>query len=62
MQIDRGTKLEARTAYNEWVAMVAIDRPTRGKDFPVVWVKEPHQPDTMALPWPLDAVREPEET
>ena len=68
MEIEPGTVLEVTTASGSTVRMRAIGRPTKGRDFPVVWVcTEPEyeraqadgdEPD--ALPWPLDAVRIPE--
>jgi hypothetical protein len=64
MQIERGTRLEATTASGDVVVVRALDRPTRGRDFPVVWVcteeeyeraeRADEEPD--GLPWPLDAV------
>lgn len=39
--------------------MIALGRPVRGMDFPVVWVcsEEDFSDDERGLPWPLDAVR-----
>lgn len=64
MDIEPGALLEARTAEGSYVRLRAVGRPTRGRDFPVVWVctEEEYEraiasndaPD--ALPWPLDAV------
>jgi hypothetical protein len=64
MSIQAGTILEATTASGAKVRMRAVDRPTQGRDFPVVWVctedeyeralAADHEPD--ALPWPLNAV------
>jgi hypothetical protein len=64
MQIERGTRLEATTASGEVVVVRALDRPTRGRDFPVVWVSteeeyeraEQADDEPDGLPWPLDAL------
>ena len=48
--------------------MRAVGVPTRGRDFPVVWVcteveyerAVAEEDDADAIPWPLDAVRVPE--
>jgi hypothetical protein len=67
MSIEPGTLVEATTASGTKVLMRAVGSPTRGRDFPVVWVcteqeyerahAEGDEPD--ALPWPLDALSVP---
>jgi len=62
--IEAGSVVEAVTATGERVRLRAVGRPTRGRDFPVVWVctEEEFQEAEKAgrpvkgLPWPLDAV------
>jgi hypothetical protein len=64
MAIDVGTLVEAVTATGERVRLRAVGRPTRGRDFPVVWVcteEEFQEADqggrpAKGLPWPLDAI------
>jgi hypothetical protein len=64
MAIGVGTLVEAVTATGERVRLRAVGRPTRGRDFPVVWVcteeefREAEQGGhpVKGLPWPLDAV------
>lgn len=68
MAIDVGSIVEARTASGELVSMRAMGAPTRGRDFPVLWVCTQEEweraqasgtaPD--GLPWPLDAVKVPQ--
>lgn len=58
--------VEVTTAGGEHLPMKALGAPTRGRDFPVLWVSTPEEyeraemegrePD--GLPWPLTAVRE----
>jgi len=63
MPIVRGTVLEARTASGATIRVRALAAPTRGKNFPLVWVCLEEEYDQMApdaqydaIPWPLDAV------
>lgn len=68
MTIQRGTILEATTASGSTVLVRALDKPIRGRDFPVVWVCTPEEWDRAVLtaeepdglPWPLNAVMEPQ--
>lgn len=63
--IQRGSLVEATTANNEVIRMIAISGPIRGRDFPVVWVctegewaealEANEEPD--GLPWPMTAIR-----
>lgn len=66
MAIDRGDRVEATTASGERVLMRALGPPTRGRDFPIVWVcteqefsrYEEAGDEADGIPWPLAAVRE----
>jgi hypothetical protein len=66
MTIERGSEIEVRTASGQRLPMRALGKPTRGRDFPVVWVctEEEFQrsaragDDADGIPWPLDAVGE----
>lgn len=68
MVITRGNPLEVRTASGAIVRMRALGEPSRGRDFPVVWVCTPEEYESATdedrepdgLPWPLDAVVLPE--
>ena len=68
MEIREGTMLNVTTASGEAVVMCALGRPTKGRDFPVVWVCSPEAynevrdngTDPDGIPWPLDAVSVPE--
>jgi hypothetical protein len=68
MAIEAGTVLEATTASGDTVLLRSIGEPTRGRDFPVVWVctEEEYQraqaegDDPDAIPWPLTAVSIPD--
>lgn len=61
MDIERGTLLTATTASGTHVRLRALDQPTRGRDFPVVWVCTEQEfasgaDGLVGIPWPLDAV------
>ncbi|HEY5844907.1 MAG TPA: hypothetical protein VIU87_26215 [Mycobacterium sp.] len=64
--IQRGDILDATTAGGTVVQMRALDRPVRGRDFPVVWVCTEDEwvrsnaagDEADGIPWPLDAVKE----
>jgi len=66
MTIEAGTLLEVTTASGGTARMRATGSPTRGRDFPVVWVcteQEYEQAQVSGqpvagMPWPLDAVKE----
>jgi hypothetical protein len=66
MAIEVGTLLEVTTASGDLARMRATSAPTRGRDFPVVWVcteQEYEQAQASGrpvagMPWPLDAVKE----
>lgn len=66
MAIEDGTPVEVTTASGAIVRMRATSTPTRGRDFPVVWVctvKEYEEAQTLGqrvdgMPWPLNAVKE----
>ncbi|CAN5876088.1 hypothetical protein BH20ACT7_BH20ACT7_09200 [soil metagenome] len=70
MEIEPGTVLEVTTASGATAFMRAISGPTKGRDFPVVWVcTEAEHSRAQAegvvaegIPWPLNAVRVPERT
>lgn len=62
MAIAKGTELIVVTASGERLPMVAVDRPVRGRDFPVVRVKQIGESDDQSLPWPLEDVEESAET
>lgn len=65
MTIEPGMVLEARTAGGEEIQVRALGRPTKGHDFPVVWVcteeefQRARETDEEAdgIPWPLDAIK-----
>jgi hypothetical protein len=67
MTTEFGTVVEARTASGDFVRMRALGAPTRGKDFPVLWVctEDEYERATSrgeeldGIPWPLDAARVP---
>lgn len=59
MGIEKGDPLVATTATGERIDVIAMARPVRGRDFPLIWVAT--KPEDVAspeywLPWPLDAV------
>ncbi|HEV2071513.1 MAG TPA: hypothetical protein VGR26_17125 [Acidimicrobiales bacterium] len=62
-----GTTVEARNAFGEAVAMVAVTAPQAGLDFPIVWVCSPEEyeraqaagEEPEAIAWPLDALEFP---
>lgn len=65
MDITKGTQLLATTAAGNTVRLRALRAPTKGRDFPVVWVATEEEYDRArrsgdepdGLPWPLDALR-----
>ncbi|MBL7491927.1 hypothetical protein I6A60_20370 [Frankia sp. AgB1.9] len=65
MDVNYGTLVEAVTASGDTVRMRALEPPTRGRDFPIVWVcteeefdvtertgEEPHR-----IPWPTESIK-----
>lgn len=66
MTINRGDVLEATTASGVVEHLRALGAPSRGHDFPVVWVctedewrrSQSAGDEADGLPWPLDAVRQ----
>lgn len=64
MAIETGSQVEVVTASGATVRMRALGAPTRGRDFPVVWVctedeyEKVQAGEIEGIPWPLDAVQE----
>ena len=67
MSIQRGDLVDATTASGSTVRMRALGTPTKGHDFPVVWLCTQHEWDRAeaagddnpdGLPWPLEAAHE----
>ena len=64
MSINRGDRLDVRTAFDDWVPRVALSGPELGATFEVVWVctvaewdraeREHEEPD--GTPWPISDV------
>jgi hypothetical protein len=58
--------VDATTASGAIVRMRALGGPTKGRDFPVVWLCTEHEWDRAqavgdepdGIPWPLEAVRD----
>lgn len=63
--IERGDRVLARTATNQWVRRRALTGTVPGHDFPVVWVCREEDwdrvgtaPDNeVGVPWPADEVK-----
>lgn len=65
MTIQRGDRVEVRSAFDEWLERRALGGPEMAEDFVVVWVcpewewrsaeREGREPE--AIPWPVEAVR-----